>query len=174
MMSELTTMAMGRIIGDYPPPRHNVVLLSCMDLRLINELSAFMDRDNLTNRYDHLVMAGASLGPLQKTYPNWSDTFFEHLRIAIQLHHPEDVYIVEHRACGAYREFLKLEFGNSPAEQREERKVHRAKANKLARAIRKWSKGEKDAEGNPVHLRVHSFLMDLRGDVEVLDLEEAS
>ncbi len=56
---------MGHIDGSYAPPRHNVLLLSCIDLRLIDELAAFMDRDNLTNRYDHLVYAGAALGVMQ-------------------------------------------------------------------------------------------------------------
>ena len=46
----------------YPPPRKNVLLLSCMDLRLIDDLVPFMDGDNLTNRYDQLVFAGAALG----------------------------------------------------------------------------------------------------------------
>src|SRR3954467_9566459 len=103
-------MAMGRITGSYPPPRRNVLLLTCMDLRLIDELAAFMDRDNLTNRYDHLVVAGASLGVMQTTYPHWRDTFKDHLAIALKLHQPEDVYIVEHRNCGAYVEFLGLDY----------------------------------------------------------------
>ena len=42
----------------YPPPRKNVLLLSCMDLRLIDDLVPFMEGDNLSNRYDQLVFAG--------------------------------------------------------------------------------------------------------------------
>ena len=136
-MAELTTLAMARISGDYPLPRHNVLLVSCMDLRLINELVSFMDRDNLTNRYDHLVVAGAALGVVQKDHRNWTKAFFEHLDIALELHQPEDVYIVEHRNCGAYAKLLKENFGDSPAELFRERELHRKQALKLSRRIKK-------------------------------------
>lgn len=46
----------------YPAPRKNVLLLSCMDLRLIDDICEFMEGDNLANRYDQLVFAGAAAG----------------------------------------------------------------------------------------------------------------
>ena len=64
-MSDAMTDRSCTIHGEYPLPRHNVVLLSCMDLRLADELASFMDRDNLTNRYDHLIAAGAALGVMR-------------------------------------------------------------------------------------------------------------
>ena len=40
----------------------NVLLLSCMDLRLLDEIVAYMDGRNLTDRYDHVILAGAAWG----------------------------------------------------------------------------------------------------------------
>lgn len=154
---------------DYPLPRQNVLLLSCMDLRLINELVAFMDRDNLTNRYDHFVLAGGSLGVLQPRYAAWRAAFFEHVGIALKLHKPQDVYIVEHRNCGAYCEFLGMDFGDSPDEQEREKIVHRDHAFQLSREIAAWCQDQPPVDGRPVQLNVRCFLMDLRGNIELLE-----
>ena len=161
--------------NDYPVPRKNVLLLSCMDLRVMSELSVFMDRDNLTNRYDHLIVAGAGLGLVlgedDKTYQPWSDSFFLHLKISLELHHPEDVYIVEHRACGAYK-LIHDEFTNSSSEQEDERTLHRAKARKAAKKIKKWCADNPLEDGTHANLRIMTFLMDLRGQIDHLDTFE--
>lgn len=167
-MEYLTTEMMSRVDAGYPPPRHNVLLLSCMDLRLIDELASFMDRDNLTNRYDHLVFAGAALGVNQTKYPAWSGVFFEHLKVALELHQPEDVYIVEHRTCGAYRKFLNLDFGDDPVSQERERGSHEEQAAILAETIRTWCEGSPLGKDKKVELKVRAFLMDLRGDITLL------
>lgn len=169
-MDDLTTAAMGVIHGSYPPPRFNVLLLTCMDLRLIDELAAFMDRDNLTNRYDHLVFAGASLGVMHSTKKSWKKTFFDHLAIAVELHEPHDIYIVEHRHCGAYDKLLGLTYDES--QQDEEKHEHATWATKLKEEIEVWWRkhNPKDRNGKPIPVRIHGFLMDLRGDVELLDL----
>jgi hypothetical protein len=208
-MSDAMTDRSSTIHGDYPLPRHNVVLLSCMDLRLADELAAFMDRDNLTNRYDHLITAGAALGvmrhddldrselhfgPLAKGHdcthcPPWRTTFFDHLEVALKLHKPHGVYIVEHRNCGAYKAFLgKDDYPDPPpADGDEEYDDHKEWAFKLKKAIEEWYAGwydewwrrwladhpgckvpaEKDRD-HPQKLDVLCFLMDLRGDIDCL------
>lgn len=154
---------------DYPPPRGNVLLLSCMDARLIDELEAMMGRDNLDNRYDHVVLAGASLGALQTVYPGWRTTFFEHLALAIGLHNVKDIYIVEHRNCGAYREFLKKDYGDTPQDQLREEHDHREHALRLRDDILEWAAGQTPA----LQLGVRCFLMDLRGEVTILSSPQA-
>jgi hypothetical protein len=42
----------------YAPARGPVLLLTCMDLRVLDEVTEFMDHDGLTNRYDHVILAG--------------------------------------------------------------------------------------------------------------------
>lgn len=36
-------------------------MISCMDLRLTDNILSFLNFDNLHNRYDHVILAGASL-----------------------------------------------------------------------------------------------------------------
>lgn len=149
----------------YPPARGPVLLLSCMDLRLLDEIVDFMDHDGLTNRYDHVILAGASLGALggcKKEYKHWKKTFFDHLEAAIDLHRVKDVYILEHRDCGAYIKFLgeKGEFTDETLN--EEHLCHQKYAHLLKDEIQAWCSEKK------LKLNVKAFLMDLRGDVEVL------
>jgi hypothetical protein len=149
----------------YAPARGPVLLVTCMDLRLLDEVTQFMDHDGLVNRYDHVTLAGAALGALggcRKDHKHWKKTFFDHLRLAYELHHIKDVYIVEHRDCGAYREFLGPEgdFHNGCAKK--ELRRHRKYTQLLAKKIKRW--GEK----HDAPLDVHSFLMDLRGRVTKL------
>ena len=174
-MNELTTMAMNRLQADYPLPRHNLILLSCMDMRLMNELTAFMDRDNLTNRYDHLVVAGAGLGLVHgktdKKYKSWWKGFRLQVEAAIALgHKPEDLYIVEHRSCGAYKLLLGKDFGDDPTAQVEERRLHQEYAQKCAKRIQAYCKSAPPINNEPFpHFKITTFLMDLRGDLEHLD-----
>ncbi len=153
----------------YPPPRKNVLLLSCMDLRLIDDIVPFMEGDNLANRYDQLVFAGAALGVIQKDHESWFDVFFQHLDIAVMLHQIQDVYIMEHRHCGAYAKFLgtKGEYGDSDRELKREEKDHRKYAFQLRDEIQKHCE-RKIASGEDKEtwtLNVRCFLMDLRGSV---------
>jgi hypothetical protein len=149
----------------YQPARGPVLLLSCMDLRFIDEIVEFMDHDGLTNRYDHVILAGASLGALggcSADYQHWKKTFFDHLAVAYKLHHIKDVYILEHRDCGAYREFLGKEGDFDEGEDKREEACHRKYAEMLREEIEQWAKL------NNIKLAVKSFLMDLRGNVALL------
>ena len=147
----------------YPAPRGNVLLLSCMDLRLLDDIVRFMDNDNLNNRYDQFILAGAALGA--NVNEHWNDAFFDHLKVACKLHNIKDVYIMEHRNCGAYREFLGStgDFDDTDARQHDEREDHLKYTLKLKEKIQAWS------DENDYPLQVRCFLMDLRGNVELLE-----
>lgn len=88
------------------------LLLSCMDHRctddIVREIGVIIgaDQESAKERYDHLVLAGSSLGVLQTTYPAWGETFWEHLAIARKLH-PKIAHVIllDHLECGAYRTF---------------------------------------------------------------------
>lgn len=160
---------------DYIPPKERVLLLTCMDLRLMDNTLLFMNHDNLVNRYDHVVFAGAALGALGAPgavndkgepvdFSHWNRVFQEHLAAAVELHGVRDVYILEHRNCGAYHQVFRVapEFGLSEAEQRREAKCHW----KYARQLEQWLKVWGQEHNWP--LRTHKFLMDLRGHVSVL------
>lgn len=93
------------------PPRKNVLLLSCMDQRLLDDTVKFMNSLNLQNRYDQIALAGGAMGALKlpdHNLPNeerWRAVFFLHLEKAINaLHRPiKDVFLLEHLDCGAYK-----------------------------------------------------------------------
>jgi hypothetical protein len=137
-----------------------------MDLRLLDEIVQFMDHDGLINRYDHIILAGAALGALgggeNHSHPHWKQTFFDHLEVAYKLHHIKDVYILEHRDCGAYREFLGAAGNFDDADPEVEAACHHKYAMQLTGEIESW------CQKKNLHLHVKSFLMDLRGRVSLL------
>ncbi len=159
----------------YEPARGPVLLLTCMDLRVLDEIVQFMDHDNLVNRYDHVVLAGAAYGALGApggkdehgnpiNVAHWKDTFFEHLDAAVTLHSVTDVYILQHRNCGAFHKVFHVtkNFSSSPKDQAAEKRAHLKYARALESEIRIW------AQGKRISLTTHRFLMDLRGRVEQL------
>ena len=165
----------------YPLPKKNVLVLSCIDLRLKDDLVNFLNTHNLQNRYDHFILAGASLLCTEKhpvfklgldqKYKHWNECFEHHLEIAIQLHNIKDVYIVEHQDCGAYNHFLEKP-------DKDEKNDHKKFAEELAKRIHKVpreektviknDKGEDVIKKEKYQLNVHCFFIDLQGEVEQL------
>lgn len=88
------------------------LLLTCMDYRYPQAIVTYMDCQGYNLDYDHVILAGASLGAVldeePHLKPHWHDTFFDHIDVAIDLHSIEVVYILDHRDCGAYRVFRGL------------------------------------------------------------------
>ncbi len=83
-----------------------MLLLTCMDFRLANEIEAYMEARGLRDKYDHVVLAGASLGALNDRFPAWTEVFWQHLDLAIELHEVHRVMVLDHRDCGAYKMIL--------------------------------------------------------------------
>lgn len=153
---------------EYPAARGPVLLLTCMDLRLMDDVLQFMHHDGLSARYDHVIMAGAALGALGGNlsgYEHWKRTFFDHLDGAYNLHKIQDVYIMEHRDCGAYSKVFKVAepFGDNGPDPQLEFDCHHHYSTMLEEEIICWAKAR------AVPIRIKSFLMSLRGDVEILN-----
>jgi hypothetical protein len=137
----------------------DALLLSCMDYRLIDDTAEYMQNErHLLNKYDYVILAGASLGVNNRTYRNWGRTFWQHLDTAIALHSVHEVIVMDHRNCGAYKLLLGRDFPPDPnAEQRrEETRVHKHQLDRLARAIHR----------RHTELEVTTLLMNLDGSVE--------
>lgn len=79
------------------------LLLTCMDYRLVNEVEAYMTARGMRDKYDHMILAGASLGALNDKYAVWNEVFWTHLDLAVQLHEVHRLIVIDHRDCGAYR-----------------------------------------------------------------------
>ncbi|MFN0063588.1 MAG: hypothetical protein ACKVPX_13860 [Myxococcaceae bacterium] len=128
------------------------LLLSCMDLRLLDEIVRELDKRGLTNRYDHVILAGASLGAVTPRFPHWGRMFYEHLALAKTLHGVTRVIILDHRDCGAYEQLLHLQLAK---DKDREAQVHLAHQQKLRRKIHAL---------DPT-LQVDCWLMDLAGTI---------
>ena len=128
-----------------PDPSHeaDVLLLTCMDFRFFLTIAEIMKGI----KYDHVILAGAALGAVQKEKKYWGETFFDHLGLAVKLHKVRSVWVMEHRECGAYGP---KGFGLLPEhpDRKEERKVHMKQVMKLAEKI-------------PTDLHFASFLLDV-------------
>ena len=101
-----------------------VVLLSCMDFRYPHRIIDTMDARDLRGKYDHLILAGASLGVLHA--PEWQKTFLDQLAFAVNKHGATQVIILDHRDCGAYKEFLNV----TPDDPAQEKLAHEEQARK--------------------------------------------
>lgn len=84
----------------------DALLLNCMDYRLTNDVTRYMDQRGYAESYDQIILAGASLGALNDRYPSWTEVFWSHLDLAIQLHQIHKLIVIDHRDCGAYRLLL--------------------------------------------------------------------
>lgn len=129
------------------------LLLSCMDFRLMDDIERYMTDRGLRDKYDHVVLAGASLGAITDKYPAWNKTFWEHLDIAIKLHGVHTVIVMDHRDCGAYKVILGAEHARNPEVETD---AHATQLGKLRGMINeKYPK-----------LDVETLLMALDGRVE--------
>lgn len=131
----------------------DALLLSCMDYRLVDDTERYMADRGMRDKYDHIILAGASLGATTDKYAAWNQTFWEHLNVAIKLHDIKKVIIMDHRDCGAYKAILGEDFSKDPIK---EKTVHSEKLFALEKLIK-----TKYPE-----LEVELHLMDLSGNVE--------
>jgi hypothetical protein len=96
--------------------RPGYLVLSCMDYRHMNDIVRALEKkfECKDDNYDHLVLAGASLGVVQATYPEWGKTFWQHLGIALELHPTiHTVILLEHQDCGAYKKFFSAKYDDA-------------------------------------------------------------
>ncbi len=86
------------------------LLAMCIDCRYPHVVHEYMRREHPKQLYDQLVLAGASLAATRKhtKKPYWAKTFLEHVGLSIDLHNIRGVLILDHRTCGAYKEFKLL------------------------------------------------------------------
>ena len=133
----------------------DAVLLSCMDYRLTAKTTEYMASRGLAGKYDHLILAGASLGAVTLKFPDWGHTFRQHLQVAIDLHHIHQVVILDHRDCGAYKVILGKDLAGDPAA---ETKAHAEMLHKLRHEILEKHQ----------RLTVDMLIMALDGSVETI------
>lgn len=131
------------------------LLLSCMDYRFLDHIEEYMHSRGFASNYDHIVLAGASLGVLNNQNISWGQTFWDHVAIALKLHHIDQIIVIDHRDCGAYKVFLGEEYVKDTAT---EFLTHSKMLIELQRQI---------AKRYP-QLKVETLLMNLDGKIEYI------
>ena len=126
------------------------LMLSCMDYRLVDDLVNFMEAHDYHDNYDHVVLAGASLGVVNAAFADWHAVFWDHVQLAKDLHGITEVIVIDHRDCGAYRLALTDAAVDTPEK---ETAAHRETMQEFARQV---------AERHP-DLQVYGVLMGLDG-----------
>lgn len=119
--------------GQAAPHGTEVMLLNCMDYRLVDHTAHYMASRGLTGKYDDIVLAGAALGATTDKHPAWNETFWDELGVALDLHHIHKVMVIDHRDCGAYKTILQEDFAKDPAR---EKAVHTTYLKQLGDAIK--------------------------------------
>ncbi|HEX2594692.1 MAG TPA: carbonic anhydrase [Rhizomicrobium sp.] len=85
---------------------------TCIDYRVVDEAADLFHKQGLTNQYDMLALAGASLAATSEVFPSSNAAFWDHVAIAKKLHSIKKVVVIDHRDCGAY----KVAFGKDYAD----------------------------------------------------------
>jgi Carbonic anhydrase. len=109
------------------------LVLTCIDYRLVDDAVHFFNGRHLTNEYDQVSLAGASLAAVSKTFPSSNAAFWDHVEIAKKLHAIKKVIVLDHRDCGAF----KVAFGDKfAAERAAETAQHKAVMAELKAALK--------------------------------------
>jgi hypothetical protein len=134
---------MGFLERAYQGKSHNAdaLILTCIDFRFPHLIVDYMDSLTPPSKpritYDHVILAGASLGVFSGVFPQWATTFWDHLAVSIKLHQIKQVYLIDHRDCGGYREFGALPGTDQvPVGSEKETEVHQHYMDRLAFLVR--------------------------------------
>jgi len=93
----------------------SVLVLGCIDPRFADALEWHLTHsEELHMDYDLFILAGASLGVLQDTYPHWGQVFQNHIDLAIKLHSINEIWVFDHLDCGMYKATLGLKNDTDP------------------------------------------------------------
>ncbi len=108
--------------------------ITCIDYRLVDDAVRYFDHRKMTNDYDQVSLAGASLAAVSDKFPTSNAAFWDHVGIAKTLHHIHKVVVVDHRDCGAYKvAFGKNYQGEHAAETVQHKQVMEEVKAKLAK-----------------------------------------
>jgi len=96
------------------------IVLTCMDYRFVASTVELFNKTGLKDDYNKFSLAGASLGYNQTAFPEWSATFDKHVGLAKDLHDINEIVVMDHMDCGAYR----ILYDNPSMSRKEEYDLH--------------------------------------------------
>lgn len=134
---------------------YEAMVLSCIDPRMQVPVSAYMAGRDLTGKYSHFVIAGASIGVVAEPFKDWQKAFWDNLATSIAIHSIKSVIVINHRDCGA----AAIAYGEDKVKPREvETETHRAALAEFRKQV-----GQRQAS-----LKVETGLMAVDGTIEMI------
>jgi len=130
--------------------KYQAMILACIDPRFQKLVYKFANNNCLTGKYSQVTLAGASIGTVAPAFEGWHQTFWDNLRISIDLHGIGEVIVINHRDCGAARAAYGEE---ATAHRKTETRVHK----KVFRQFRR------EMNRHFPTMKVRTLLMDLDG-----------
>ena len=134
----------------------DALVLNCMDYHMIAPVTEYLERRGLRGKYDQIVLAGGAIGVMADENSAWAETFWQHVKLARDLHGIHKILVIDYRDCGACKAFVGKECAN---ERAGETAIHQSWMTALQAEINK----------REPELDVELLLMDLDGSVETLD-----
>lgn len=108
----------------------DMLVISCMDLRMVPLVTSSLKRMGYEGRYDLVSVAGASLSvgltnrnhlatECQCHLAAWKETICCHVELSRKLHHSSEVWFIDHEDCGAYAAY----YGPSELKEHQQHKA---------------------------------------------------
>ena len=134
---------------------YELMLLSCIDPRLVSEVHGYMAARKLHGQYSQFVMAGGPAGVVAPQFAKWRPAFWDNLATSMELHKIKRVFGLTHRDCGA----VKIAYGEAAmATPEKEQATH----------IRILSAFRAEVKKHHPRLGVETGIMALDGSVEII------
>lgn len=158
------------------------LVITCIDFRLIDEAVTYFDSIKLNNKYDEMIVAGASLGyntscnkvqlpsgynPLKSASDStlWTKCVDDHISISSALHSITEIIVMDHLGCGAYNG----QYGGTktnPLLIYDELKFHVVQLNAFRAAINTKYQKTNNYNAPEIPFTVVPLLMSLNGSVD--------
>ncbi|NGM20771.1 hypothetical protein G3576_12170 [Roseomonas stagni] len=107
-------------------------VLSCIDPRLVDDVTQLLATMGRANRYSEMRIAGAALAAVDQNRPGWNTAVWENLAASRQLHGVRRVIIINHRDCGAMNLWAGRNLAADPAD---EQRQHQAVMDRAAAEV---------------------------------------
>ena len=134
---------------DYSKGKASAFVLGCIDPRYAYDVAFFLQhKKELHQDYDLFTLPGASLGADQK---GLKKTFFDVLKLGLDLHGIKEVWCFDHLDCGMYKATFNLKTDMDP-------KIHIKCMDKLKKEIKK----------KYPQLKFREFIVDAKGHIKEL------
>jgi len=112
------------------------LVITCMDYRFVNVTQQRLRELGYDGDYDLLTVAGASLSyePMVVHESNFLKEYVDyHIEVAMKLHDIQEVIIIDHKDCGAY----KLRYGAETIARSCEKEMHKTNCENMHHILKR-------------------------------------